>query len=234
MIKHPNLKKPSPPIPELILWRGTPINLVGFAVWNGRVICGHIGETDETVLVDQLREKTRKRITGKVWRTQTFAAEFLRKIPEVQCTVRWDLPSGKIFVSPCGCQLTAASRRLIQLVTDYFLGRRCEFSGIPLDLGQGTEFARRVWQQCRSIPGGATITYGELAMEIGRPRAVRAVAQALARNPIPILIPCHRVIGADGSLCGFSAPGGTDTKRKLLLMEREFYATCESRTQWSS
>ncbi|MGQ9504201.1 MAG: methylated-DNA--[protein]-cysteine S-methyltransferase [Thermogutta sp.] len=235
MIDHANLKKLVLPALELetVLWTETPVNLVGFTLCNGRVICGQIGESDETALLNKLREKAKKWSARKLGNKAKPAPTSYCDINKEWQTIRCDLPSGKIVVSP-GYQSPLECRRLIQAVIDYFAGRRFEFSDIPLDLDQTTDFTRKVWDQCRGISYGATITYGQLAVEVGRPRAVRAVAQALAHNPIPILIPCHRVIAADGSLCGFSAPGGTDTKRKLLLMEREFYATYEPRTQSSS
>jgi len=84
--------------------------------------------------------------------------------------------------------------------------------------GAGTPFQKRVWSALREIPVGATRSYSEIARVIGRPRAVRAVAAANAANPISLFVPCHRVIGANGSLCGYG--GGIDRKRRLLAHER--------------
>ena len=98
---------------------------------------------------------------------------------------------------------------------EYFAGRRVRFD-LPL-APRGTEFQRRVWHALRQIPYGETISYGELARRIGKPSASRAVGLANGANPLPILIPCHRVIGADGSLTGFG--GGLPIKRKLLALE---------------
>jgi len=99
----------------------------------------------------------------------------------------------------------------------YFRGKLTRFS---LDTApEGTEFQRRVWQALAKIPYGATISYGELAVQIGNPKACRAVGMANARNPIPIVIPCHRVIGKNGTLTGFG--GGLDIKEKLLALERQ-------------
>jgi AraC family transcriptional regulator of adaptative response/methylated-DNA-[protein]-cysteine methyltransferase len=91
-----------------------------------------------------------------------------------------------------------------------------EARDLPLDI-QGTAFQCRVWKALRRIPLGATISYGELARRIGAPRAVRAVAQACGSNPLPVVIPCHRVIGADGTLTGYT--GGLDRKEALLARE---------------
>ncbi len=97
----------------------------------------------------------------------------------------------------------------------YFAGEARPFE-LALD-PSGTEFQRQVWDALRAIPYGATTTYGELARRIGRPRAVRAVGLANGRNPIAIVVPCHRVIGADGRLTGYG--GGLDRKRRLLELE---------------
>jgi methylated-DNA-[protein]-cysteine S-methyltransferase len=104
---------------------------------------------------------------------------------------------------------------LIMQLEDYFAGRAVEFD-IPLSLA-GTEFQRRVWTALREIPHGETISYGELARRLGMPGASRAVGLANGRNPIAIVIPCHRVIGADGSLTGYG--GGLERKAWLLRHE---------------
>jgi methylated-DNA-[protein]-cysteine S-methyltransferase len=98
----------------------------------------------------------------------------------------------------------------------FFAGQLHEFT-VPLR-PRGTEFQRQVWAALRRIPYGETTSYGEIARAIGRPAAVRAVGAANGRNPICILIPCHRVIGADGSLTGFG--GGLDRKSFLLRLEQ--------------
>jgi methylated-DNA-[protein]-cysteine S-methyltransferase len=111
-----------------------------------------------------------------------------------------------------------ASRWLTQAghqLTEYFAGTRRDFD-IPL-AATGTPFQRSVWQSLRDIDYGTTISYGELARRIGNPRAVRAVGLANGRNPISIIVPCHRVIGANGSLTGYG--GGLDRKRTLLALE---------------
>lgn len=98
---------------------------------------------------------------------------------------------------------------------EYFAGTRTQFD-LPLR-PRGTPFQCTVWWELARIPYGATISYGELAQRIGQPLAVRAVGAANGRNPLPIILPCHRVIGADGSLTGFG--GGLPTKRYLLSLE---------------
>lgn len=97
----------------------------------------------------------------------------------------------------------------------YFGGRRTAFD-LPLR-PEGTEFQRRVWDAMLAIPHGETRTYGDLAKDLSS--SARAVGTACGRNPVPILIPCHRVVGKGGALTGYSGGGGLDTKRRLLLLE---------------
>ena len=103
-----------------------------------------------------------------------------------------------------------------QQLDEYFSGKRTEFT-IPLDIIHGTDFQKIVWEALRSIPYGQTMSYGDIAKIIRRPTASRAVGMANGRNQIPIIIPCHRVIGADKSLTGFA--GGLETKQSLLSLE---------------
>jgi methylated-DNA-[protein]-cysteine S-methyltransferase len=104
-----------------------------------------------------------------------------------------------------------------QQLTEYFAGERREFD-LPLKLS-GTEFQLSVLHALQQIPYGETMSYSDIAERIGRPRAVRAVGAANGRNPIPIIVPCHRVIGSHGDLTGFG--GGLDTKEALLRLEAE-------------
>ena len=108
-------------------------------------------------------------------------------------------------------------KALSQLV-EYFSGKRADFV-IPIDLSSITEFQQEVLRETARIPYGQVSTYGEVAAGIGRPRAARAVGGALARNPIGIIIPCHRVVAHDGRLHGFSSPYGIRTKAVLLEHE---------------
>ena len=108
------------------------------------------------------------------------------------------------------------SSQCIAQLDDYFSGKRKAFD-LPLDL-EGTIFQKRVWEELRRIPYGQTISYDELARRIGQPTAMRAVANANRLNCVCILIPCHRVIGKDGSLTGYG--GGLWRKRLLLELER--------------
>lgn len=100
-------------------------------------------------------------------------------------------------------------------LTAYFDGRLTSF--ITPMAPEGSAFSKSVWSVLRDIPFGETCSYSAVAAALGRPKAVRAVARAIAANPLLIIVPCHRVIGADGSLCGYS--GGPERKRKLLKLE---------------
>jgi methylated-DNA-[protein]-cysteine S-methyltransferase len=102
----------------------------------------------------------------------------------------------------------------------YFDGWRTEFNEIVLDLSSGTESQRRVWGVIRRVAYGQVRTYHWIGLELGRPDASRAIGAAVGANPVPLLIPCHRIVGSDGSLTGFSACGGLDLKARMLELER--------------
>jgi methylated-DNA-[protein]-cysteine S-methyltransferase len=99
-------------------------------------------------------------------------------------------------------------------------GEAADLSSVPVDLAGVPPFERRVYALLRTVGPGATITYGELAERAGSPGAARAVGTAMARNPIPVIIPCHRVLAGGGRSGGFSAPGGVTTKFRLLQIEQ--------------
>jgi len=101
----------------------------------------------------------------------------------------------------------------------YFAGAREDFTATPLDLSGVDPFRRQIYDVLRTIGYGETLTYGELAARIGAPGGAQAVGQAMGSNPIPLIIPCHRVLAAGGKIGGFSAPGGADTKERMLALE---------------
>ena len=111
-----------------------------------------------------------------------------------------------------------AFRETQQQLEEYFAGKRLIFR-LPLDMDQGTPFQRRVWKALRDIPYGQTASYKDIAGSIGQPSATRAVGTANGMNPLPVVIPCHRVVASDGTLGGFT--GGLDIKKKLLKLEAE-------------
>jgi methylated-DNA-[protein]-cysteine S-methyltransferase len=110
-------------------------------------------------------------------------------------------------------------RSAIDLLQAYFTGESVDFSSVPLDFGGTTAFRLRVYQALRAVPRGRVVDYGELASAAGSAGAARAVGQAMAHNPLPLFVPCHRVVSASGHIGGFSAPGGRSTKRRLLELE---------------
>jgi methylated-DNA-[protein]-cysteine S-methyltransferase len=125
-----------------------------------------------------------------------------------------NLPAARFDKSFC--------KNLQQQITAYFEGGIIKFSrDVPLILDGFTSFGTSVLRTCRKIELGQTITYGQLAKKAGRPNASRAVGSTLAKNPMPLIIPCHRIIRSDGKLGGFSAPGGISVKKKMLKLESE-------------
>ncbi|MGE0016429.1 MAG: methylated-DNA--[protein]-cysteine S-methyltransferase [Bacteroides sp.] len=127
-----------------------------------------------------------------------------------------DVSFGKRNPVHAVCQETPVIKQAVNELQEYFEGRRREFT-VPLH-PQGTDFQLRVWQVLRTIPYGKTWSYKQVATAAGNPNASRAVGMANNRNPIAIIIPCHRVIGANGRLVGYA--GGLDVKEKLLEIEQ--------------
>jgi methylated-DNA-[protein]-cysteine S-methyltransferase len=109
--------------------------------------------------------------------------------------------------------------RAIVALQRYFAGRETDLREVDLDLDGVSPFHRKVYETARSIGWGQTASYGMLAERVGAPGAARAVGQAMARNPVPIIVPCHRVIASERKLGGFSAFGGSVTKERLLALE---------------
>lgn len=102
----------------------------------------------------------------------------------------------------------------------YFAGEHVDFSGVAVDLGEQDPFFARVYALVRKLGWGETTTYGAIAKELGAgPEAARDVGKAMAANPVPLIVPCHRVLAAGGNIGGFSAPGGSDTKMRMLELE---------------
>ncbi|MCL4395306.1 MAG: methylated-DNA--[protein]-cysteine S-methyltransferase [Chloroflexi bacterium] len=129
---------------------------------------------------------------------------------EAMLAIAAEFPTGLPQGMAERCELTAQLQR-------FFVGEPVAFS-VTLDLPERPPFWRRVWAVVAEIPYGATMSYGEVAIEVGAPRAARAVGGAMANNPVPIIIPCHRVVGSGGKLTGFG--GGLEMKRRLIEMER--------------
>jgi methylated-DNA-[protein]-cysteine S-methyltransferase len=161
---------------------------------------------------------------------------------EIGCTKVIDTPLGRIAISASDealvelTFLTGNAKRLdfetselavahitkaADWLRNYFSGDKADYQG-PLDLS-GTDFQKAVWREISSIKHGQTLSYGEIAHRIGKPKASRAVGAAVGANPIPLIVPCHRVMGASGKITGYSGGDGIPTKRKLLALEKIEY-----------
>jgi DNA-3-methyladenine glycosylase II len=115
--------------------------------------------------------------------------------------------------------LPAAVRTLTDRLRRHLKNGGEDFADVPVDMPAASAFARRVYRELRQVPAGETVTYGELARRSGRPRAARAVGRIMGANPVPVIVPCHRCVAADGRLSGYSAAGGTELKARLLHAE---------------
>jgi methylated-DNA-[protein]-cysteine S-methyltransferase len=122
------------------------------------------------------------------------------------------------------------AQRARDAIISHLRGEVSDFSTIALDMERAPPFCRRVYEVARAIPRGATLSYGEIATQLGAPTAARAVGQALGRNPFLIIVPCHRVLAAGGKLGGFSAHGGVATKLRLLAIEGVDVTKAQMRT----
>ena len=147
-----------------------------------------------------------------------------------RCGIRWSeigitgvlLPSAATsgrLLRPEPAVVPADVRNAIEGIQAVLEGKRRDLSDIPLDDRGIDPFCRRVYAATREIQPGTTATYGQVARAIGQPDDARDVGAALARNPTPVIVPCHRVVAANGALHGFSAPGGIETKRRMLELE---------------
>lgn len=129
--------------------------------------------------------------------------------------IRCRYPEAGESDAPPPCVRSAISR-----IGSLLSGRPADLSAVPLDMNGLPPFRHRVYTLARTIPPGTTLSYGELAKRAGSPGAARAVGQAMAHNPFPILVPCHRVVAAGGKTGGFTAEGSVATKLRLLALER--------------
>jgi len=123
---------------------------------------------------------------------------------------------------------------VIQQIQALLAGKAVNFNGVLLDMHGVPEFHQRVYELVRTIPVGSTLSYGEVAQRLDKPGAARAVGQAMGRNPFPIIVPCHRVVAANGKLGGFTASGGSSTKLRLLQVESAGRAAYSTRQEGSA
>ncbi len=148
---------------------------------------------------------------GFVIRGHRLVATFL---PQSQASLRRAIARSW----PDASESRIALPRFRRQVTDYFSGRPTRFD-VQIDLLGLTRFREAVLKACRRVPYGKTASYGDLACAVGNPAAVRAVGSTMANNPLPLVIPCHRVLRADASIGGFSSPHGISEKKRLLALE---------------
>jgi len=138
------------------------------------------------------------------------------------------LSAGALSAVTAVVELPDWAQSLVTRLTAFAAGEAVEFADASVDHRHLTPFGRRVQRACRRIAYGKTVTYGELAEEVGAPRAARAVGSQMAGNRFPLIVPCHRVVAAGGGLGGYSAPQGLKMKERLLAMERSIPATTAS------
>lgn len=151
-----------------------------------------------------------------VWRGEAIIGAQLPEADEQTARRRLARRFPAASEAPPPAFIAAAKRDIVALLA----GEVRDLSHLPLDLDAASAFERRVYEIAICIPPGETLTYGEVARRIGEPGAARAVGVALGRNPVPIIVPCHRVLAAGGRTGGFSADGGVETKLRLLTIER--------------
>lgn len=160
----------------------------------------------------QLAEALEVFETAWGWMALVWRRGRLLQVTLPACRETAERQAGQLLVY--GGVRTPLAARLVR----YFEGERVVLSA-PLEFSPVSEFRRRVWELTAQIPYGEVTTYGELAKLVGSPGAARAVGGALADNPVPLVVPCHRVVAANGGLGGFSAEGGLQLKRRLLALE---------------
>jgi methylated-DNA-[protein]-cysteine S-methyltransferase len=141
------------------------------------------------------------------------------QLPEATAEMTESRIAKKSGARKCGNPPTAISA-LVERIREHLSGELHDFRDVLVDLSAAAPLARQVLEAAREIAPGETTTYGELARAVGRPDAARAVGRIMGSNPIPLIIPCHRVVAAGGKSGGFSAPGGRMTKAELLAIER--------------
>ncbi len=152
---------------------------------------------------------------GLAWGDAGIVAVRLPDTCDAKAQARFEQRFPGVEVREPTPEIAAAITRIQGLLT----GAKDDLADIVLDMNGISDFQRKVYAIGRAIPPGQTLTYGEVARRLGDPTASRAVGEAMGKNPFPIIMPCHRVQGADGKLGGFSAPGGGVTKLKLLEIE---------------
>jgi len=157
-------------------------------------------------------------------------------IPGIYAVTSFQLPEATVEITKariaqisCAPKPSAPPRQIRKIISRLHLhlnGKVQDFQDVPVELDDADPFMLKVLEAARKIPAGSTVTYGDLARAVGTPAQTRAVGRALGRNPIPLIIPCHRVVAAKGKPGGFSAHGGRATKAKLLAIEGAVVNLC--------
>jgi len=169
-----------------------------------------IGYTQRAVVAVQLPEATAEATRRRFGRRLTDATE-------VDLTDHG--AAGPANGSDAGADRFAVGRDAIARIQALLAGEDVDLDPVPVDVTGSSDFNQQVYSIVRMIGRGETLTYGEVARRVGEPGGAQAVGRAMGANPIPVIIPCHRVVGANGQLVGFSANGGIETKRRMLLAE---------------
>ena len=151
---------------------------------------------------------------GIAWRGDAVVATHLPESTAAETAARLTARTNAIQGTP-----PPAVERAVRSITALLEGAKTDLTFITCDFLRTDSFALKVYDLTRTIPPGETLTYGAIAARLGGMQLARRVGQALGRNPIPIIVPCHRVVGAGGRLTGFSAPGGIETKLRMLAIE---------------
>ncbi len=195
---------------------------------------------------DQLKQQLNKMTAPSAKQTSKSREVVWQWFTKTAPLIRWDViasPLGALYIALtdeglCNLDFAVAEEHFLQHIDpmarterdskdtkkiagqleDYFAGKRTAFD-LPLDLSRVTTFQYHVLRTTQTIPAGTMWTYGQVAKAIGKPKASRAVGQALGRNPVPIVVPCHRVVASNGQLGGYSGGGGVESKKLLLRLE---------------
>lgn len=159
---------------------------------------------------------TRIGVLAIAWTVKGISAV---QLPEANPADTLEVLKSRLSKSAIEAAAPSFVREAIALIKLHLEGKTQEFTRLRLDFSGVGDFAKKVYIESIKIPSGSVITYGELAARVGSPQAARAVGRALGSNPIPIIVPCHRIIGKNGNMTGFSSFGGCDTKMRLLSIE---------------
>src|SRR3954465_6193483 len=187
------------------------------------------GSTSETAALDPAREPSEPVVMSTGFSLFDTPIGTRRLVWKDETVVGWGLPEASAAATRGRIKRRwpdaeeqappAPMQTIIDRVLALLAGKSVDLSDIMLDFGGAPEFHRRAYEIARTIPPGQTMTYGEIARRLGVPHESREVGQAMGKNPIAIIMPCHRVLGADGKMGGFSANGGIATKRRILEIE---------------